>query len=109
MYYSANSGALPNNKNFSPCSKKVMLPLLKLRSRRACFKGITLFIFVVILKILFLNIASTDATCGNGVVEKGEACDSGVESDGCCYMGHENGKTRCTLIDAKACRLLMIK
>lgn len=45
MYFSSNFGAFPNNKLFSPCSKKVIEELFKTPSRQKCLKS-NLYIFI---------------------------------------------------------------
>uniref|UniRef100_A0A8C4QN64 ADAM metallopeptidase domain 17a n=1 Tax=Eptatretus burgeri TaxID=7764 RepID=A0A8C4QN64_EPTBU len=68
MYPFAVSGDHPNNKLFSPCSKRAISATL-LAKARICFE------------------ARKPQLCGNWRVETGEECDSGMafgEGDACC-------------------------
>ncbi|OQV18341.1 Disintegrin and metalloproteinase domain-containing protein 10 [Hypsibius exemplaris] len=76
MYPSATNGDRPNNDKFSPCSIEAMTAVLKAvlnqqGGKRNCF------------------VPNDLAYCGNKIVEKGEECDCGYNSDECkekcCY------------------------
>ncbi|XP_072176191.1 ADAM 17-like protease [Diadema setosum] len=70
MYPASVTGAQPNNKKFSLCSKRLILPVLRAKSAR-CFVE-----------------PSQSSLCGNYRLENGEQCDVGVidsnHPDPCC-------------------------
>ena len=66
MYARATSGLKPNNRIFSPCSLRNISAVLEVKSH--CFKE------------------SDAPICGNGIVDEGEECDCGFESD-CLDLG----------------------
>ncbi|XP_013419426.1 disintegrin and metalloproteinase domain-containing protein 10 isoform X2 [Lingula anatina] len=87
MYARSTSGDKTNNNRFSPCSIAMMGPVMekKARGTDGCFT------------------APTANICGNEIVETGEECDCGWDSqctDRCCNKQSDNpaaGETPCTL------------
>ncbi|XP_059488590.1 disintegrin and metalloproteinase domain-containing protein 10 [Neocloeon triangulifer] len=93
MFARATSGDKRNNNRFSPCSLDSISPVLaaKARSSRGCFTE------------------PQTAICGNGVVEPGEDCDCGWESDcrdSCCFPMSSNPRPNeppCRLTPKSSC------
>ncbi|XP_065333192.1 disintegrin and metalloproteinase domain-containing protein 10 isoform X1 [Cloeon dipterum] len=93
MFARATSGDKRNNNKFSPCSLDSISPVLaaKARSSRGCFTE------------------PQTAICGNGVVEPGEECDCGWESDcrdSCCFPMSSNPRPNeppCRLTPRSSC------
>ncbi len=87
MFGGTNTGDLPNNNKFSPCSKDKITGVLDavLNSRngkRNCFTD------------------RVAGFCGNMIVEEGEECDCGFDIDckeACCYGRGSSEGTGCTI------------
>lgn len=86
MFPSATQGNLPNNRQFSSCSRDSIAKVLETRipagsGRTSCF------------------VASNKPFCGNKIVEEGEECDCGVGSECtdsmCCYARVDNDPNSC--------------
>ncbi|XP_061190594.1 disintegrin and metalloproteinase domain-containing protein 10-like [Saccostrea echinata] len=89
MFASATNGNLPDNDDFSSCSKKSFTDVItavvnQINGKYNCFTQ------------------SNMAFCGNGIVEEGEECDCGYDSDctdKCCNPQQTSGP------DSNACTL----
>jgi disintegrin and metalloproteinase domain-containing protein 10 len=92
MYRKATTGTQRNNRNFSQCSKDSMGPVMfgLVNSGKFCFD-----IF-------------NGTTCGNMLVEQGEECDCGYDTEckeTCCYSAdNPDPNKRCKLKPNKQCR-----
>ncbi|XP_025104285.1 ADAM 17-like protease isoform X2 [Pomacea canaliculata] len=71
MWPYAVSGWDDNNKFFSPCSRRLIAPVLRAKS-----------------SLCFIEPVEGEGICGNGLIDKGEECDVGFQSedseDPCC-------------------------
>ncbi|KAL5255949.1 hypothetical protein ACHWQZ_G011235 [Mnemiopsis leidyi] len=84
MYPSAVDGSRPNNYKFSPCSIRAIHEVLKQKSD-VCFTRIL------------------PSICGNGIVEEGESCDSGLEDSPCCNSCQLADNAQCEPANDECC------
>ncbi|XP_059169237.1 ADAM 17-like protease [Physella acuta] len=109
MYPYAVSGYDENNDDFSPCSKRYITSVLQTRSS-SCFRGKDFCHYLLGLEPETQSDRYTANVpmCGNGIIDKGEDCDSGglglTDRDPCCSSQCKfKGSATCSSTNFECC------
>lgn len=84
MYPAAVDGTNTNNYIFSPCSKKAINEVIRVKAA-SCFEEVE------------------EAKCGNGIVEEGESCDAGIFDTSCCDSCQLTAGSHCDPANDECC------